>query len=131
MTLTDFLEQPRDPEIELWRYIELLPKGARQFTEELVPAIAEASKEGNEDLLVCLMDIAARDGLGREFTKVYCDILDDDKWKWIHEEVVLGLNKIEDPESVECIYNRAIQIPSHDGTVSAPYKLDGIAKLVK
>jgi hypothetical protein len=79
------------------------PKGQSRYTQEIILLINETLVEKNAKLLNDLLVIADSDGLSRDYTNLYCSLLKEN-WHYSHEDLVMYLETIKDPQSVECIF---------------------------
>ena len=64
-------------------------------------------------MLDILLIIASRDGLDKTYSPVLCKLLFEE-WHFSQEDIVMMLEDIKDPNSIESLFNAALKIPGHD-----------------
>jgi hypothetical protein len=65
--------------------------------------IEEVSLDRKDIMLEYLLYIAEQDGLNKSYTHIFCKLLEQNWHEW-HEDIVIHLEIIKDPESIESIY---------------------------
>jgi hypothetical protein len=55
-----------------------------------------------------LVIVAKMDGLSKKYSAIFCELLPLG-WHYKHEDIIMALDDIKDPDTVECIFNTAIK----------------------
>lgn len=113
MTLKEFIIKAESSPIQTGEYIQESLQKAFWYKDELINEIHVARNKKNDRLLEALLIVAAYDGVDSDFTQIFCRLLTEN-WHHSHEDIVMLLEEIKDPASVEILYETAIKIPSHD-----------------
>lgn len=87
--------------------------GKKLYSMDLIRKFEEVKERHDERLLHYLCVISFADGVDNRFTDILCRFLKDD-WHRCHEDIVSLLEDIKDPQSVDCLYQRALEIPDYD-----------------
>jgi len=93
-------------------YDESIPKSFK-YTGELVAGLTELLKTKNASLLEDLLIIAEWDGLNQKYTNILIWLLKED-WHDRQEDIVMAMEVIKDPMTVEVLYDTAERFPSYD-----------------
>jgi len=113
MDIKSFIKDRNRLHIPATEYFDQLTPNGYSFTAELIEAIREAQESEDDGLLEDILIAASRDGLNEKYTKVLCALLKDD-WHYCQEDIIMMLEEIKAPESVNCIYEAALNIPDYD-----------------
>ena len=92
------------PESERNKYIH---------ANEILEEFDEAFRNRDGDKVLDLIGVCLLDGVDKRYTKIFCDLLQED-WHEGHEDIVSMLEDIQDPASIDALYERALVIPNID-----------------
>jgi len=113
MKLNSLIRKWRNSELPLYDYLEQLPDHTFSYTDDLLIEIQEAIRHKASEYLEMLLCICSWDGVNNRYTKLLCNLLNADWHEW-HEDIVMLLDEIKDPESIDSIYEIALKIPDFD-----------------
>jgi len=88
-------------------------RGQYLYTAQLLEKFDDAIKLHDSERIWQLCLISDADGIDKRFTGIFCNLLKEN-WHQSHEDVVMMLESIKDPKSVDCIYEMSLKIPSYD-----------------
>lgn len=88
-------------------------QGKKLYTLELIERLSDVSNTRDEVFLNLLLMISDADGLDDQYTKIFCQLLNE-KWHRQHEEIIVLLEQMKDESSVQTVYQTALDIPDWD-----------------
>ena len=83
-------------------FIKRIPKGEKKYQNEILRLIDKVILNPEYKRLSILLLIAEQDGLSKEYLPVFCKLLDCD-WHGSHEDIVMLLGDMKNPDSIGCI----------------------------
>lgn len=89
-----------------------LPKKGLFYKIDLIDALQRSLNDENEEELETIISICFYDGVDKDFTDVFCKLLELD-WHCCHEDIVLLLEEILDPKSVHCLYKTVMNVSDY------------------
>lgn len=88
-------------------------RGKYLYTNELLEKLGDAIQMHDSKGVEYLCLISEVDGIDKRFTNILCKLLEEN-WHHSHEDIVMMMEIIKDPASVDCMYKISINIPSYD-----------------
>lgn len=113
MKMRDFIAKLINASGPVSKLLQGFSEGEQHYTIELIELIKEAIKKEDAVLLEYVLIVADKDGLNKSYTAFLCQLLAEN-WHHSHEDIVMLLEKIKDPESVDCIYNASSFVIDYD-----------------
>jgi hypothetical protein len=95
---------------------KIFPKSKRGYflyTPELLIKLQESITLRDDITVSNLCLVSGADGINREFTKIFCELLKEN-WHDSHEDIIMILEELKDPDSIDCIYQTSLNIPNYD-----------------
>ncbi|WP_374950993.1 HEAT repeat domain-containing protein [Mucilaginibacter sp.] len=95
-------------------YFDKFPKGQLlRYKNKTLPLLKRSVMEKDQNGLSATLAVIYHDGGDSDYTDILLDLLDK-KWHILIEDIVEVLGKIKDPETVNKLYEVAIDIPDWD-----------------
>lgn len=94
-------------------YWDKFPEGEFRFKEETLYLMQKNIAEKDAQGLAHTLAVICNDGADREYTPFLLKLLDE-KWHISEEDIVSVLEMIKDPESIDKLYETAVNIPEWD-----------------
>jgi len=113
MELREFIDAVENSSLKMKDYKKYFIINQSLYTNEIISAIEEISMDKKEIILEYLLNIAEQDGLNKSYTHIFCKLLEQDWHDW-HEDIIMHLEIIKDPDSVDCIYNASFKTKEYD-----------------
>ena len=89
-------------EMSIDEFMESIPQKTFSFTDKLVPLLEKAYIKKNAVNVELLTIAASADGVSNRYSNVLCKLLKED-WHEKQEDIVMLLEEIRDPNTVDCI----------------------------
>ncbi len=96
----------------------LFPHGQRRCSKELISLLDQACSKKDSSEVEYLLIAIDLDGVTSAYTPMLCRLLNE-KWHYKHEDIVMLLEKLSDPSSIEPI----IQVISHKSRFDTNFHL--------
>lgn len=113
ISIEKFITEAENTALPILDYIKKIPNNKLLYSTEIISFIDKVRVNKNEHLLESVLLIARHDGLSYAYTPILCTLLQED-WHYSQEDVVMMLEEIKDPSSIEPLYKTAIAIPDFD-----------------
>ena len=113
MKVRELINDSRNNHIPFVDYLERIPRCSFSYVSELIREMSITRNSKDVQLLEYLLTMASHDGVNKSYTQILCDLLKDD-WHDSYEDIVMVLEEIKDPNSINCLYEAAINIPDYD-----------------
>jgi len=110
MKIIDTIKKIEDLNFLVNIFLKSVPKNKFIHTTEL---LSEIKNTTNDLELEKLLIIISWDGVDNRYTELLCELLME-KWHFSHEDIIMLLEELKDPVSIECLYSRALEIPEYD-----------------
>lgn len=95
-------------------YWDKFPKGhLLRFKEETLSLLKDNLSNKDAEGLSCTLAIICNDGADSDYTDTLLLLLDE-KWHISEEDIVSVLELIKDPNSIDKLYDVAINVPDYD-----------------
>lgn len=89
-------------ELSISEFLNLIPQKTFSFTDRIVNLLEKACMEKDPDKVEFLIIAASADGVSNRYSKIFCKLLKAE-WHQKQEDIVMLLEEIKDPDTVDCI----------------------------
>jgi hypothetical protein len=89
-------------EMSISAFLELIPQKTFCFTDKIIKLLERSYIEKDPDKVEFLTIAASADGISKKYSEVFCKLLKEN-WHKKHEDIVMLLEEIRDPNTVDCI----------------------------
>lgn len=83
---------------------ESYPKNQKRFKKSIINSLNNSLNERDVISLEILLSIGFNDGYDDDYSTILCNLLES-KWHELHEDIIMALDSIGDPNTVKCIAN--------------------------
>jgi hypothetical protein len=102
-------------------YLNKYPKSQKLYKAKILDLLNSSYVQKNHSRLRAATTVADLDGVDLDYTEILIKLLKED-WHQSHEDIVMLLDDIKDPRSVDCIYEISLNIPDYDDCMSLAKK---------
>lgn len=89
-------------QLSISEFLELLPPKTFSFADRLVSLLEKACVEKDSNKVELLIIAASADGVSNKYSEIFCKLLKEE-WHEKHEDIIMLLAEIKDPDTVDCI----------------------------
>jgi hypothetical protein len=93
----------------LTKILKDVPEGKHIYKNDLLVKLRKELNNKNAKMVEYLISITDHDGVDEDYTDVFCKLLKED-WHYMHEDIIMMLEDIKDPDSIPCIYEISLRV---------------------